>query len=344
MSHAIIISLYKISDITLKLCNKLNDLGAEHIVVVNDGCPTDNDFFNELVSIGCNIVNLKAESGKGKCIKAGIKFAHNNLHNIDGYITADADGQHKAEDIMKVSRALELRSDSLVLGKRNLKKSKAPLIVKFGHRISSIYFKIITGTSCKDTQTGLRGIPATLYDLAVSTAGNRFDYEMNFLTKCADRKVPLYFVDITTDYSCSDISNYRIVKDTYLIYKTPLRFATASIGCTVVDLILFTLFAYLLPSKFVFSVALATLLARIVSGALNFSINRRIIFANDGKAKTQALRFFVLFFIIMCLSMLIVSALSFLPVPVTLIKAIVDILLWTVNYTCQRKWVFKDSK
>ena len=50
-----------------------------------------------------------------------------------------------------------------------------------------------------------------------------------------------------------------------------------------------------------------------------------------------------LFFCIMCASSLIVSALWFLPIPVTLTKAIVDLLLWTVNYKMQRIWVFKDS-
>ena len=69
-----------------------------------------------------------------------------------------------------------------------------------------------------------------------------------------------------------------------------------------------------------------------------------MIFKNEAKAKKQALRFIILFFIIMCLSTVLVSALSFIPIPVTLIKAVIDLLLWTVNYTVQRKWVFKESK
>ena len=344
MNHAVIITLYCENRRTIKLCSELSELGAENIVIVNDGCNPNSEFFNELKSIGCHIVNLGGNSGKGASIRAGLKFAHDKLYNISGFITADADGQHKAEDIMKISRALELRPDSLVLGRRNMKKSKAPFAVRLGHRISSVYFRVITGTSCKDTQTGLRGIPVSLYEIAMQTSGDRFDYEMNFLTRCADRKIPFYNVNITADYSGGQKSSYRLVKDTYLIYKTPLRFATSSIGCTLIDLTLFTIFAYLLPSSFVWNVALATLLARIVSGAINFFINRRVIFKNDGKARKQAVRFFILFFCIMCASTVIVSLLSFIPIPVTITKAIVDLLLWTVNYTVQRQWVFKEDK
>ena len=68
-----------------------------------------------------------------------------------------------------------------------------------------------------------------------------------------------------------------------------------------------------------------------------------VIFDNDSKAGNQALKFFILFFFIMCASTVTVSALSFIPVPATLIKAIVDLLLWAVNYTIQRKWVFKET-
>ena len=344
MSHAVIITLYYENRKTIELCNKLHELGAENIVIVNDGCPYKNEFFNELISIGCHIINLKGQNGKGASLRAGIKFAHDNLYNITGYITADADGQHSAEDVMKISRALDLRPDCLILGRRNLRKSKAPFAVRFGHFISSIYFKVITGVRCKDTQTGLRGIPASLYDIAMETKGDRFDYEMNFLTICADRKISFYDVNTTAQYSKEQKSSYRIFRDSYLIYKTPLKFATSSVGCTMIDLLLFTIFAYILPSSMVWNVALATVMARIISGGINFLINRKMIFKNDGKARNQAMRFITLFFCIMCASTVIVSLLSFIPFPVTIIKAIVDLLLWTVNYTVQRQWVFKENK
>ena len=344
MSYAFIISLYRESIKTIKLCSELNELGADNIVIINDGCKLSNSYINDLKSFGCHIINLENNKGKGASIKSGINHAMDNLYNIKGFITVDADGQHKAEDVMKIGRAMDLRPDNLILGCRDFKKSKTPFKLRFGNKLSSFYFSVITGTKCKDTQTGLRGIPASLYELAMDTKGNRFDFEMNFLTRCADRKIPFYNVGIVADYSDNDNSNFRLLKDTYLIYRTPLKFATASIGCTAVDLVLFTIFTYILPSSLLWNVVFATLLARTVSGGINFLINRKMIFKNEAKAKKQALRFIILFFIIMCLSTVLVSALSFIPIPVTLIKAVIDLLLWTVNYTVQRKWVFKESK
>ncbi len=348
MSHAVIITIYKEDKHTLDLCNRLKELGAENIVIVNDGCVQKSNFINELVSMGCHIVTLEKRKGKGVSLRAGFEFAEKNLFNITGFITADADGQHKAEDIMRVSRALELRPDSLIIGCRDGKKSNLNIIRRIGKSFSQVYFRVVTGTYCKDTLSGLRGIPAVLYNALIKTEGDNFDYEMNFLTKCADLKIPFFNVNITSvPPSNNEKSSYRLIRDTYLIYKTPLKFATASIGCTAVDLVLFTLFTILLPSKGLweqFSVAIATLLARIVSGSMNFMINRKMIFDNDGKTGKQAVRFIILFVCIMCASSLIVTLLSFLPVPPTIIKAIVDLLLWAVNYTVQRKWVFKENK
>lgn len=125
---------------------------------------------------------------------------------------------------------------------------------------------------------------------------------------------PVLLVNIIADCSnCS--SNFRLIKDTYLIYRTPLRFATASIGCTIIDLVLFTIFAYILPSHMFFNIMLATLMARVVSGGINFLINRKVIFGNTDNGVKQALRFFILFFCIMCASSLIVSALWFYRFP-----------------------------
>ena len=52
MSHAIIIPIYCENRNTINLCNELQNFGAEHIVVVNDGLNPKSEYFNELTSIG----------------------------------------------------------------------------------------------------------------------------------------------------------------------------------------------------------------------------------------------------------------------------------------------------
>ena len=55
MSHAVIIPIYCENKNTIHLCNELQELGAEHIVVVNDGLDSNSEYFNELTSIGCHL-------------------------------------------------------------------------------------------------------------------------------------------------------------------------------------------------------------------------------------------------------------------------------------------------
>lgn len=344
MNQAIIITLYYENPLTLQLCRRLCDLGAEHIIVINDGGRVSFEFENELISMGCHYIKRKKNHGKGNCLRLGFRYARSKLFGITGFITADADGQHRAEDVVKVAHAMDLRADCLIIGRRNMKHSKAPLHLKIFNKIASVYFKIVTGVKCRDPLSGLRGLPISLYPLLMETKGDRFDYEMNYLTVCADRKVPFYDVGIVARYFENQKSNYHIVTDTYLIFITPLKFATASLGCALIDLILFTVISYLLPAQFFLSVAAATILARITSGGINFFINRRLIFKNDGAKSGQMKRYLILFACIMLASMTAVSLLSFLPVPVTALKIPVDLALWTVNYSMQRKWVFREQK
>lgn len=343
MDNAVIIPLYCENIKTVDLVSRLCALGADNIIVVNDGGRLSEEFRTSLMSMGCHFVEFSENQGKGKSIRAGLRYAHDKLYNIKGYITVDADGQHRAEDVMKVSRALELRPDTLILGKRDLKHSDVPVYMRFFKAVTSGYFKIITGVKCEDPLTGLRGIPACLYSLFIETKGDRYDYEMNCLTRCADRKVPIYTVTVLPRYFPNQPSNYNLFKDTYLIFITPLRFATASLGCSMIDILMFTLLTYLLPADMFLSVAIATILSRLVSGGINFAINRKVIFKDGGKASRQVRRYCILFFGIMLSSMTIVSLLSFIGIAVTLIKIAVDTLLWAVNYTLQRKWVFKKD-
>lgn len=69
MSHAIIIPIYCENRNTIILCNELQNFGAEHIVVVNDGLNPKSEYFNELTSIGCHLVHLKITTAKVQALK-----------------------------------------------------------------------------------------------------------------------------------------------------------------------------------------------------------------------------------------------------------------------------------
>ena len=85
----------------------------------------------------------------------------------------------------------------------------------------------------------------------------------------------------------------------------------------------------------------------MLSGALNFEINRTWSFADSGSrqgdASAQAIRYGVLFVGQMSASAALVTILSFLPLPLVLVKALVDGSLFFVSHFIQRNWVFKRT-
>ena len=177
------------------------------IVIVDDGGQEEyRALFDAAEAMGCRVVHHEVNRGKGAAIRTGIREAMECFGADVHVVTADADGQHLPKDILRVARAVldhNARGDAagpvLVLGVRDFSGRDVPARSRLGNRITAAFFRLSTGTSCGDTQTGLRGIPAALLPLSLETEGDRYEYEMNFLTE-AVRKADLVQIPIETVY------------------------------------------------------------------------------------------------------------------------------------------------
>jgi len=111
-----------------------------------------------------------------------------------------------------------------------------------------------------------------------------------------------------------------------------------------VDLSLFGLFStHLFPSKTA-KIGLATLLARCISGAVNFMLNKHWVFQNERSLGSQGIKYGALFITQLFLSGLLVELLSDLPIPLLLVKAFIDGSLFFSSYVIQKKYVFNTVK
>ena len=88
------------------------------------------------------------------------------------------------------------------------------------------------------------------------------------------------------------------------------------------------------------AIVAATVFARICSTVVNFLINKFWCFQNKERAAKQAVMFFVLFVLKMSASAALVSALSFIKIPLVVLKLIVDSILFFVSYIVQKKLIF----
>jgi glycosyltransferase involved in cell wall biosynthesis len=156
------------------------------IVIVDDGSGvTFAPAFAAAATAGAHVISHDGNLGKGVALKTGIRHVLEELPGED-VITADADGQHTAADIVRVADVL--RADAargrtaLILGCRHF-RGDVPLRSRFGNAVSRGLFRVAAGWPASDTQTGLRGLPAALLPWLLEVPGERFEYETEMLLR-----------------------------------------------------------------------------------------------------------------------------------------------------------------
>ncbi len=337
----IIIPAYQPNNKLISIINQLKENGFENIVIVDDGSDVlCDDIFIKAKELGCFLVRHQKNKGKGAALKTGIKFIKDNFNIQYGIITADADGQHKVSDIIKVAKVLKTGTNDLILGMRDFKNKTVPFKSYFGNKLTSLEFKISTGVECKDTQTGLRGIPKNLINTALETEGARYEYEYNFL-KEAVKQANIHAVKIDTIYfDKNEQSHFRAIYDSFLIYKRPIKFIISSFIGFLTDIVLFSIISMALSIASFENIIIATVTARILSGLVNYIINKNSVFNLKGNTASSVIKYFLLFIFIMITSAIGTSGLTVLLNNAVLSKIITDIMLFFFNYSIQKNWVF----
>ena len=88
-------------------------------------------------------------------------------------------------------------------------------------------------------------------------------------------------------------------------------------------------------------ISASTILARLISMFLNYSLNKRIVF-NKGNKNNALYKYILLCVLIMILSSIFVYLAShLLSLDEKLTKVIGDSLLFLLSYKLQKEWVFK---
>ncbi|MBW6481817.1 MAG: DUF2062 domain-containing protein [Vicingaceae bacterium] len=204
------------------------------IIVVNDGSSDDTSSilkdYNNKIDIITNEVNL----GKGISLRKAFKHAFEK--GIKYAITIDSDGQHYPEDILLFIDAAKNNPGALIMGSRNMAQAGVPGKSSFGNKFSNFWFKIETGITLPDTQTGFRLYPLEpISQLKLFTT--KFETEIEVIVKLAWKKVEIIPIEINVLYDSEErISHFRPFKDftrisilnTYLVtltllYYLPLR-------------------------------------------------------------------------------------------------------------------------
>ncbi len=329
------------------LVRELKTHGFEHIVVVNDGSSQEYDaIFAGVQEMGAVVLRHVVNQGKGRSLKTAFHYILEHMDFCVGAVTIDSDGQHAVQDIIHCCEKLLEHPDCLVMGCRNFGQEDVPFKSSFGNILTSKVMQLLVGIKVSDTQTGLRAMSLEHMKKFLSVSGERFEYETNMLLCCKDEDITIEEVPIRTIYYEGNKStHFRPLQDSLLVYGLFLRFIVASLSSAAIDLGLFALGAFLLKTVMpVYYIVVSTVFARVISSLYNFFVNRQGVFKSEsGLAKTMV-RYYVLAVVQMSMSAFGVWAVfGILGGSETLIKIVVDTILFLISFQIQREWVFKKK-
>ncbi|GGL35316.1 bifunctional glycosyltransferase family 2/GtrA family protein [Phycicoccus endophyticus] len=309
---------------------------ALEVLVVDDGSgPVGADALAGAEEAGATVVHHCLNRGKGRALRTGFRWALEHRPG-EAVVCVDADGQHRPEDVLRVARCLSRGAEGLVLGTRGL-DAHVPWRSRLGNGLTRVLFRAATGHDVRDTQTGLRGLPAALLPWALGVAGDRYEYELEQLLRAEADGVPVTEVPIATVYLEDNASShFRPMRDGVRIYRQLARFAASGLVAATVDWVLLVLLHALTGSLLV-----AVVGARVTSAALNFATNRRLVFGRAGSPPGAARRYAVLVAALLVANWALMEALvAGLGLPLLLGKLLTELALVAVSFVAQRRVVF----
>jgi glycosyltransferase involved in cell wall biosynthesis len=334
-----LIPAYNPDEHLLQLINSLIESGINNLIIVNDGSSIESEFIFEQINKikQCVVLTHAVNLGKGRALKTGLNYCYLHFPDVIGVVTADADGQHLPEDILKTAKSLKNDQDKLILGARSFDRS-TPLKSLIGNVITRMLFSFLVGIRISDTQTGLRGIPRKYIPAFLLLDGERYEFEMNMLIGAKKHAIKLKEEKIDTIYIENNrSSHFNPLIDSMKIYFLLIRFAFSSAFASLTDFVVFAVSYNFISKNILYSI----ISGRLIASVINFSINRRLVFHNSERILVPAVKYYVLAAIIAVMAYnMIVMMVSHLGMSVLLSKILAETLLFIASFSIQRDFIF----
>jgi putative flippase GtrA len=335
----VLIPAYKPEAALASLVEELIASGAlGGILLVDDGGgPKYRDLFNSLarldnVSVVTHVVNL----GKGAALKTGMNHLACLFPDSPGVVTADADGQHSAADILNIAAACAATPDQLILGARGFNVN-VPFRSRFGNTLTRYIMRAVTGQKLGDTQSGLRGIPLPFIPSLLKLRATGYDFELDMLVTCKDTGRHIREVPISTIYIENNrCSHFNPLFDSMRIYFVFLRFLAVSLGTAAIDNGVFIASLHFWPSMLMCQAA-----SRLVAGTFQFTVGKQGVFHSQARMPSALLKYGMLVAFSGGLSYLIIQGfLRYTSLDVVPAKLIAETVLFFFSFIVQRDVVF----
>jgi len=195
---------------------KLKDI-ADTIIVCNDG---SSDSTSQIAKkLGAIVIDHPKNLGYGAGINSILKKSKEL--NSDILVTFDADGQHRIEDIKKVSEPIKQNIADIVIGSRFLDeaKDKIPNYRKFGINIITKVTNSTLKEKITDSQSGFRAYSKNVISkLNISDIGMGISTEI--LIKSSSQNFKIIEVPIVVNYDGDTSTHNPVSQGTSVLFST----------------------------------------------------------------------------------------------------------------------------
>ncbi|MDB4208881.1 bifunctional glycosyltransferase family 2/GtrA family protein [Amylibacter sp.] len=312
------------------------------VIIVDDGSTKSEaiEVFEKIMLTYNKVVVINHEKnlGKGNALKTALRYIKENFNNPSWIVTADADGQHLADDIWAIVKAGTI-SNKPIIGVRMF-NTDVPLRSKIGNSVTHLLFKIIHKNNISDTQSGLRGFHSNQIPSLLALDSKRYAFELDALIHFV-KNSKLREIPITTVYEPGNpTSHFRPLLDSAAIYAVLFRQILSGFIAMVLEVLLFLSLSYLGMIT-----AIALPIARLFSGVTLFLLSRNFVFNSNKKLFFQAFKYIILVILNLTVAVQIINFCTNNLHLNKLVGLFVSyVFLFSVNFLIQKYLIFDRSK
>jgi glycosyltransferase involved in cell wall biosynthesis len=169
-----------------------------HVVCVDDG--SRDDSARRILGTGAHLLRHPINLGQGAALQTGLSYA---LDQPGGeyFVTFDADGQHRVEDVVRMISVLRAEEADVVLGSRFLESAQVvPPLKKAALRTVAFFSRPSRKLGLTDAHNGLRAVNRAVAEkIDITQAGMAHASELvDFLARSDFR---VREIPVTIDYT-----------------------------------------------------------------------------------------------------------------------------------------------
>jgi glycosyltransferase involved in cell wall biosynthesis len=201
---------------------------TKDIIVCDDG---SSDLTREIAEgLGAKVISHRKNMGYGEAIKSIFNEAKKKESDI--LVTFDADGQHRPEDIMSLTKPIMDQQAEVVIGSRFLKnETNMPKYRKIGVKILTKVTNMSIKENLTDSQSGLRAYQKkVLQNISLTDSGMGISTEILIKSHQKEFRIAevpiqiLYGKDTSTHNPVSHGTSVLLSTIKYTSIQHPLKF------------------------------------------------------------------------------------------------------------------------